>query len=57
MNDTTLLIVGIVVFGLMLIGMAMTVAEFSRLSRQDAAKRKLENRDDSAERPRPEDRD
>lgn len=57
MSDTNLLIVGVVVFGLMLIGMVMTVVEFSRLSRQDAKKRKLENRGGSAERPRPEDRD
>ncbi len=32
MNNTTLLIFGIVVFGLMLIGIVFTVLEFSRLS-------------------------
>ena len=57
MSDTNLLIVGIVVFGLMLIGMALTVAEFRQLSKVDAKRRKLERQDNVSERPRPEDRD
>ncbi|MBT8073756.1 MAG: hypothetical protein HKP21_08615 [Xanthomonadales bacterium] len=57
MSDTNLLIVGIVVFGLMLIGMALTVVEFRRLSKVDAKRRKLERQDNVSERPRPEDRD
>lgn len=32
MNDTVLLITGIVVFGLMLIGVVMTILEFSQTS-------------------------
>ena len=37
MNDTYLLIFGVVVFGLMVIGMVLTVVEFSRLSDEDAS--------------------
>ena len=35
MNDMNLLLFGIVVFGLMLIGMVLTVAEFRSLSNDD----------------------
>ena len=35
MNDITLLITGIVVFGLMLIAMILTVIEFKQLGKQE----------------------
>ena len=35
MSDMNLLLFGIIVFGLMLIGMVLTVAEFRRLSNDD----------------------
>ena len=35
MSDMNLLLFGIVVFGLMLIGMVLTVAEFRRISNDD----------------------
>ena len=38
MNDMTILIVGIVVFGLMLTAVVMTVLEFQQLSDQEDAR-------------------
>jgi len=38
MNDSVILIVGIVVFGLMLIAMILTVIEFKRIVKEDNAK-------------------
>ena len=38
MNDITLLITGIVVFGLMLIAMILTVIEFKQLGKQEEAR-------------------
>jgi len=35
MSDMNLLLLGIIVFGLMVIGMGFTVAEFRRLSRDE----------------------
>jgi hypothetical protein len=37
MSDMNLLLFGIVVFGLMLVGMGLTVAEFRRISNEDDA--------------------
>ena len=37
MNDMNLLLVGIFVFGLMLIGMVLTVAEFRSISNDDTS--------------------
>ncbi len=38
MNDITLLITGVVVFGLMLIAMVMTVIEFKQIGKQQEAR-------------------
>jgi hypothetical protein len=38
MTDITLLITGVVVFGLMLIAMVMTVIEFKQIGKQQEAK-------------------
>jgi hypothetical protein len=35
MNDSILLLFGVVVFGLMLVGVGMTIAEFRRLANED----------------------
>ena len=37
MSELNLLLIGIVVFGLMLIGVGLTVAEFRRLSNEDTS--------------------
>ena len=47
MNDMTILIIGIVVFGLMFTAIVMTVVEFQELS--DEEESRAEARSDSAE--------
>jgi len=39
MTDINILVVGIVVFGLMLVGMVLTVVEFRRISPDNTAER------------------
>ena len=47
MNDITLLITGVVVFGLMLIAMVLTVFEFKRLGKQQKTRLAESKRDPS----------
>ena len=54
MNDLSLLIIGTVVFGLMFIGMVLTVVEFRRIYEDEQAK---SDADSSRSRPVLNDRD
>ena len=53
MSDMNLLLFGIVVFGLMFIGMVLTVAEFRRISNNDTSGSDTQpDNHDSSSRPR-----
>jgi len=43
MNDMSLLLIGAIVFGLMSIGMVLTILEFRQLSRNDSSRPKSED--------------